>query len=280
MNNLTKLWQVLGKTHHVDATNRIHAIATYDDFNVKVYVPDYPKDKKLTGMELIGEAKKIKKLKKQAKQNESSETTIERSRRRAKKQLTGYIHCNTFELYVTFTFAKHRDDIEKCRKQMETWFDNEKKRKGSFEYVIVAELQGDGALHFHALFKGYKGKVMPAINPKTNKHLRKKGRLVYDLPSYTLGYDEVYKITDTPQDRQKLTNYLTKYLIKEMPLFRGRKRYWVSTGLNRPVKEYNPDDWYTFLSPVWERRNEWGKTLIFTREQVENIKQTREQQQV
>jgi DNA invertase Pin-like site-specific DNA recombinase len=244
MNDLTKLWNVLGKVYHVDATNRVHAIATYDDFTVKVYVPDYPKDKKLTGMELIGEAKKIKKLKKQAKQNESNESTIERSRRRAKKQLTGYIHCNTFELYVTFTFKKHRDDINKCRKQMETWLDNEKKkeRRGNFDYIIVAELHDDGAIHFHALFKDYKGKVVPSINPKTGKHLRKKGRLVYDLPSYTLGHVYVNKIDDSSEDRQKLTNYLSKYLTKEMPLFPGRKRYWVSTGLTRPVKEYNPDD--------------------------------------
>ncbi len=273
--NLSKLWQVLGKVHHVEASTRVHAIATYDDFNVSVYLPDYPKDTLHSGMELIGEAKKIKRLKKQAKQNLSSESSIERSLRRATKQVGGIVHCNIFELYVTFTFEQNRDDIEKCRTQMENWLKNEKWRKGNFGYIIVAELHKDGALHFHALFKGYKGKVVKAINPKTGKHLRKKGRLVYDLPSYTLGHVDVNKIDDSSQDRQKLINYLTKYLTKKMPLFPGRKRYWVSTGLNRPIKEYNPDDWYDFLKPVWTKRNEWGKTLIFTLEQVINIKQTR-----
>lgn len=64
-----RIRKVFSSVHYVNATNRVDAIATYDDFNVAVYTPQFPKEMKLTGMELIVEAKKIKNLKKDAERN-------------------------------------------------------------------------------------------------------------------------------------------------------------------------------------------------------------------
>lgn len=46
------------------------------------------------------------------------EADSERSLRRTKKKIGDYILCNSFELFVTFTFAKNRQDINQKRRQM------------------------------------------------------------------------------------------------------------------------------------------------------------------
>jgi hypothetical protein len=44
-----------------------------------------------------------------------------------------------------------------------------------------------------------------------------------------------------PEDKERAMNYITKYITKEMPTFAGKKRYWVSQSLARPIKSTNVD---------------------------------------
>lgn len=130
--------------------------------------------------------------------------------------------------------------------------------------MIVPEFHLDGkAIHFHALLKNYPGEIVRAINPKTGKKLVKKGRKVYSIPSYNLGLEEVYKIEDTPESHAKVGNYVRKYITKDMPLFKGKHRYWSSNDLSLPTIEDNPDDWIVTETPDNGHVSEYGIFLEF-----------------
>jgi len=273
-----KLRSIFGNVTEVGASYKVHKVATHFRDTTNLYIPNNPIDKLLPGMNLIKDSKKIKQLKKEAISNsEDKEKATAKSAKRAKY----VIRCNTFEYYVTFTFAENRYDIGNCMRRMETWLENQKKkdRAGHFEYVIVIEFHKDGAVHFHALFQGYKGKVVQSINPKSGKPLRKKGRPVFDIPAYTLGHVEVYECNADFDDHRRLEYYLNKlgkYLNKEEnSLPTNRKRFWTTRGLKRPVKEYDPSWHSESMVPIWETENEWGKTLRFTSEQIDQAKKSR-----
>jgi hypothetical protein len=173
----------------------------------------------------------------------SEEDKLERSKRRTYTAVKDIALSNVFELFATFSFKDDRFDDEQSRNKMVGWLKRQRKNDKSFQYLIVSELHKKceecvilkqsqcvhddraKALHFHALINGYKGKLTPVINPRTGRHLKKGRRLVYDFPNFTLGYSQVYFIGDTEQDRIKSGFYLLKYLKKDMPTFKSKKRY-------------------------------------------------------
>lgn len=148
---------------------------------------------------------------------------------RAKTNFMDIALSNKFELFVTFTFAKDRYDIDLLKRRMRYWLNNQRILHGNFKYLIVAEYHKDGALHFHALLSGYKGDVQ-------SSGIFKRGREVFNIKSYRAGHTEAYKIDNL----RKTAAYVAKYLTKDMPKFKGKQRYWCSNGLERPVKVVNP----------------------------------------
>jgi hypothetical protein len=168
---------------------------------------------------------------------------IERSLRRTKEVIRDIILCNTFEYFCTFTFKDHRDDVDICKARMQYWLHSQQKLHGSFQYLIVPEFHKDGkALHFHALFQGYKGRMRLAVNPHTDKAIiTSKNKLVFRFPGWAVGFSDAIEITQEAEDRAKVASYVTKYITKDMPQFHGKKRYWVSQGLVRPEKSNNVD---------------------------------------
>jgi hypothetical protein len=194
----------------------------------------------------------------------NQETDLERSIRRTKKRITDYTLCNPFELFVTFTFKNNRQDIDEKRRQMANWLRNQRKRNGKFDYLIVPEFHKDGqSLHFHALFNSYCGTITKAINPKTDKQVIQGGKPVYTLPEYTLGFNNAKNIIATPEDQHKVARYIKKYIVKDMPMFNNRQRYWVSKGLKLPIVEDNPAKWYLHAKPDWEIDTDNGRILKF-----------------
>jgi len=159
----------------------------------------------------------------------SLEETIERSLRRSKRLISDIVLCNDFDMFATFTFKSDRQNIDLCKRRMSKWLVNQKRIHGTFKYLIVPEFHKDKkSLHFHALFKGYSGRLKDS-GKKIN------GRIAYNLPGYTHGFSTVIKIDHI----EKVSSYVRKYITKDMPTFKGKKRYWVSTGLNRPLTLYN-----------------------------------------
>ncbi len=152
------------------------------------------------------------------------------SLKRAKTRFMDTALCNDFDLYPTFTFAKDRFNVDAKKRQMAYWLNNQRILHGNFKYLIVPEYHKDGkALHFHALFSGYKGHL------KTSG-IFKKGREVFNVTSYQAGHTEAYKIDNL----EKTVGYIAKYISKDMPKFKGKQRYWCSNGLKRPLKIINP----------------------------------------
>ncbi len=241
----------------VDASILVRAKATYYPQMATVYVPSKPYLVLLPGMVAN------KKLDRKKRKKKQSEDDLERSIRRAKKAIGDYIKCNRFELFCTFTFKDDRQDIDKCRAKMAGWLKRQRVRQGKFSYLIVAEQHKDGALHFHALFKDFTGKLVPAINPHTGKPILRKGKPVYNLTGYTLGHTTVQKISDTAGDHARVAAYIKKYITKNMPLFFGKNRYWCSQKLVAKKVENNPSDWYLKRKPDKVYRHPNGITYLF-----------------
>ncbi len=150
--------------------------------------------------------------------------------RRTKKEIADITLCNNFELFATFTFAADRQNVDKCKSKMSKWLKNQRELHGKFSYLIVPEFHKDGkSLHYHALLKNYKGKLNFSGVTQNNKK-------VYHIKSYRLGFTNVTHI----QDINKVAHYIRKYVTKDMPKFPGKKRYWCSTGLTRPIVTTNP----------------------------------------
>jgi hypothetical protein len=187
----------------------------------KIYVFHEPITIKKQGYELQN---------KKQKSNNNTFEYIDDSIRRTKTTISDLILCNNFDYFVTFTFAKDRYNIEKCKKRMTKWLYKQQQRYGEFQYLIVPEHHKDGALHFHALLRNYKGQIKPAF--ENNKK-------IYNIKSYKHGYSTLIKINKTNKDTIKLSNYLKKYITKDMPTDKNKKRYWVSRNLTRPVKIHN-----------------------------------------
>lgn len=237
----------------------VDAQATYYPDMVQIYVPKQSILRNPTGLRNSSGQTLEEEAKEFAKEN-----TQERSIRRSKKRIGDYILCNSFNLFITLTIKDDRQDSERSKQKVLNWLKNQRNRNGKFRYLVVPEFHKDGeSLHFHALVGDFSGEIEHAINPKTGRPLKQRGKNVYQVKGYTLGFTNVKLINGQLSDRSKLSAYLKKYISKDMPVFKGRQRYWVSKGLELPLIEDNPDEWYLSIEPDWIRETENGTLMRF-----------------
>lgn len=182
---------------------------------------------------------------------------IEKSIGQTKTKIADLTICNAFDMFVTFTLncracipkcinkpctcdklTCKRYDLDYVIRTQKTWYNNQIKQHGRFPYIQVMELHKDKGYHFHALFKNYPGKL------KFWKNDKKDGRPIYNLASNRKGWTtvkEIYDISGT-------SSYIRKYIMKDMPLFPGKKRFWSSQGLKRPIVVQNNELMQEILS--------------------------------
>ena len=158
--------------------------------------------------------------------------SIHRSIRRTKSTIADLVLCNDFQYFCTFTFdpKKHdRYDVNHCKFIMAMWLHRQRAHSPKMKYLIVPEFHKDGALHFHALLSNFNGRLKDSGK-------KQSGRTVYNMTGYRAGFT-----TAVPIDHNKgaVSNYIKKYITKDMPLIHGRKRYWISQNLIRPTKTVN-----------------------------------------
>jgi len=250
--------------------------------STEIYIPNDPYEKLEEGYELSE-----KNSSSSGSFPTSEEDKLERSKRRTYIAVKDIALSNVFELFATFTFKANRYDDEESRKKMVGWLKRQRKQDKSFQYLIISELHKrckecvdnkimtclhhdrPKALHFHALIAGYNSSLVRAINPYTGKPLVKKHRRVFDFPNFTLGNSEIYMIGDTEEDRIKSGFYLLKYLKKDMPTFKSKKRYWSSRGLNKPLVIENPEEWYFALTPDHYFGTPHGQYLFFDNKRID-----------
>jgi hypothetical protein len=209
----------------------IHSyIKQYPEF-ARLYEYDSPVEARLSGFEL-------KNPKKRAKSAFTNPVALLDSLRRSKTHISDIVLSNRFDMFCTFTFdpnKTNRQDPDLCKKKMSKWLKNQREKWGAFDYLIIPEFHKDKkSLHFHALFNNYKGKT-------TTTGKLHKGKQLYSIKSYKLGFSDLKYINQTDQDIQKVSSYIKKYITKDMPQFAGKKRYWCSTNLNRPKIQHNPE---------------------------------------
>ncbi|MEK7594076.1 MAG: hypothetical protein AAB436_00340 [Patescibacteria group bacterium] len=259
--DLDKIEAIFGKVTEVEAYFDVVATLKRYPRMTKVFIPNSPYQKKVHFME----ARKADDVSADAWVSRdidlNAEDNLERSLRKTKTLITDYVLCNEFELFATFTFSpkktKDRFNPEVVKMQMANWLKNQRTRNGKFSYLIVPEFHKDGkALHFHALMKNYTGELIDI----GRNH---RGRKLYHFKSYTLGFNSAVEIDDDDEDVDKVSSYVKKYITKDMPQFRGKRRFWTSHGLARPQFEDNPPKWYLDVPPQRVYENEYGRTLYF-----------------
>ena len=78
------------------------------------------------------------------------------------------------------------------------------------------------------LFNNYPEKFLT-----DSSHRDGKGRIIYNLTNYKLGYTTATIIDSVEASQHYITKYISKDLIE---LSKGKKRYWVSKNLKRPIE--------------------------------------------
>lgn len=164
----------------------------------------------------------------------------ERSIRRTSTTVAHYCQSNAFDWFVTLTFDESkvtdRYDLESCVKDVSKWLRKQTRKYGRFRYILIPEYHpSSGGIHFHGVIGGYQGNFTIA---KT-----RKGRVVHHLNDWQsqLGYTDCEPI----EHIGKVSNYLRKYITKDMIYVFGKQKYLCSQGLALPEVEYNvriPED--------------------------------------
>jgi hypothetical protein len=251
---MTDAFQNLHKSK-AEITEEIHSIASYLPGMIRVFVPSSAINKVPEGWELW-------QTQKTNTSKSDDESNLERSVRRSKRTVFDLVLCNSFELFATFTMARDRYDEKRSKEKIFNWLHNQRARNGKFKYLIVPEHHKDGALHFHAVIGGYQGKLKQSFGPR-EKPIIKYEKPVFEFPEYKSGYTSVQEIGNEKTDRSMVAMYLTKYITKDMDTVTHQRRFWASTGLNRPITEDNPT-WWEKVVPDIVYENEFGKQLIYS----------------
>lgn len=182
----------------------------------------------------------IDRTKKEEKNQKRNEDNIHRSVRRTRSTINDYVLNNHFDLFVTFTLDPKkidRYDMTICFNKMQNYLSVQRRKARladvDFTYIVVPEKHKDGAIHFHALIGG-----LPSPLAKTR--VIQNSKRVYNVPGFRYGYTNAQYLDD---DKQKTTAYLCKYITKDMDLINGRRRYWQSKNLIKPVHYVNKLWW-------------------------------------
>lgn len=185
-------------------------------------------------------------------ENDEEKDYLEKSINRTKTKISDYVLCNNFTHFVTFTFdpsnskvknEENRKELRKMSKLLMTWINSEqinhfRLHGHRFKYLIVPERHKNNAWHFHAIFEDYKNDIQDFYSSK-NKYLtvdeiRSKNKKPKNqrgfLPRYTLGRSEIAPI----KDKTKMSNYIKKYITKDLINEKYKKRYWCSKNLKTP----------------------------------------------
>lgn len=165
-----------------------------------------------------------------------SEARKERSKtesmKRTKKMLYDYVMSNNWDLFVTLTFDPEKVDsfdYDACVKAMKTFLRYVKRKCPDVDYMLVSELHKSGRFHFHGLFANCEN--LPLTD---SGHKDKKGRVIFNIDGYKVGFSTASKVTDS----NAAGNYITKYITKSLcAVSKNRKRYWHSDGLALPECE-------------------------------------------
>lgn len=166
----------------------------------------------------------------------ASNISIERKKidnqKRARQEVFDICRSNKFQWFFTLTFDNEIDsfDYEQCVYQLKRftkWLG-----KCGVTYIFVPEQHESGRYHFHGLVGAFPNKGSLQLRQAYNSKTGKPFRGTWNIESYKFGFSTCSVI----KDAARVSSYICKYLSKDMCVPSGHKRYWCSSGLNRPVE--------------------------------------------
>ena len=175
---------------------------------------------------------------------------IERSMRRARAKVRRIALSNEFRWFVTLTLDPAK--VDSCDgaavvKKLNAWASNAVQRHG-LRYILVPERHKKGGIHFHGFFND----AFPAIDSGTirvpwakkprrphseaerQEWLAAGGRIVYNLPGWTLGFTTAMELYG---EYPAAVAYVCKYIGKDGTKPAGRW-YYSGGDLREPQTEY------------------------------------------
>lgn len=159
----------------------------------------------------------------------NDEESKRRSYRRTKTKVLDMSKCNNWEWFFTLTFNPEKVDsfdYEQVTSKLSNWFIQMRRKCPDMKYLVVPEQHESGRWHFHGLFENVENMVFVDSGKRD-----KKGRVIYNVGNYRLGFSTATKIEDV----NKASNYIAKYITKEMcDVTKGKKRYWNSRNVQLP----------------------------------------------
>lgn len=174
--------------------------------------------------------------------DEQREHCISVSMARTKNNIYNIARSYVWKWFVTFTFNRQKtdaSDYDLVVKRLIKNLDNTKQRKcPNLKYLIVPELHFDGKnYHFHGLLTG-----CDELDFIFSGKFDKKGRLVFNVPSWTWGFTTATLVGDTT----RASGYICKYVTKDTERYLYNKRRYFSNA-KKTVAEKLVIDKYEFL---------------------------------
>lgn len=170
---------------------------------------------------------------KKAKEKASNKDSVSRkeidNQKRARSEVFDLCRSNEFDYFITLTFDPVKvdsfdyDKAVQALKKYTRWLSD-----NHIQYIMVPEMHQSGRWHFHGLIKG-SIKLEQAYNSKTDQPIEG----LYNISNYDFGFSTASAI----KDQAKVSTYVTKYLSKALNVPKGRKRYWCTKGLLRPIEK-------------------------------------------
>lgn len=150
---------------------------------------------------------------------------------RVRSKIFDYALSNKFEYFITLTFNPeivNSFDYLEVSNALKKWLNNQRHKCPNMGYLLVPELHKSGRIHFHGLVFGVDRWTL------VNSGRRSKGDIIYNLADYNLGFTTITLI----KDDTAVSNYVSKYVTKDLLDIKNRKHYWVSKNLLLPTIEY------------------------------------------
>jgi len=160
--------------------------------------------------------------------NESDELkrqrNIDRSLRRSKANVRRKVMSADLDYMLTLTYKENMTDLEQGWNDFRKYIRKVRRLLPNYKYVVVAEYQKRGAVHFHIAVKGWQPiKQLQAIwHSVVGQGM---GNVRYDKPKFQIRYK---------WQLAKIAGYLSKYITKSLGAAFARQRYRVSEGIIVP----------------------------------------------
>lgn len=165
-----------------------------------------------------------------------------RSMNRAKNNLMDIFKSNDFDYFVVLTFDDKKVTNAKNEKETRAlfrkWRRYTKDHFPNMTYVAIEEYQdknGRGVLHYHLLVGNVTAEQLGLVYWRKSRTGRTKGQPVYNVTGWKYGLSTATEILDKAAAKNYVAKYLTKGKID--PRFYGKKRYFTSQNISRPIIE-------------------------------------------